>query len=277
MKKKLLIAMMLVMAVSATACSKKKEAETTAAPETTTVAPTTTEAVTTEETTAEDVDEDSMTGTITAVTDTSLTVTDDSDQKDKTYDISKADVINEFPITAGDLVEITFPEGTTADPIPAIHVEIMESVVAQNTDPSVEGTIEDGTMNNLVLKLDDGTSYTFGTSNAYIVAADGIVIGKKATVTYIGDLEDTEPIPLAVKVVTEDSYDTPEADLFAFVGDVVQVEEDSIVLESADGDFYTFVSSDLDFSTYQKGDSVKVFYTGTITNKAIPADKIEKN
>lgn len=131
-------------------------------------------------------------------------------------------------------------------------------------------------MNTLTLKMEDDTTYTFNTSNAYVVAKNGILVDQKATVTYIGDAEDTDPSPLAVKVVMEDSYNTPEAELNAFSGEVAQIEEDSIVLESADGDFYTFVSDDLDFSSYKTGDTLQIFYTGTITEKAIPATRIVK-
>lgn len=276
MKKKLLITTMLVLALSATACSKKVD-ETTAAPETTT------EAATTEATTAavetteeEDVEEDYMSGVITKFTDTLLTIKNDDDGTEKDYDISKAEVVQEFPFAEGDWVEVSFPAETTEDPVPAIHVEVMESVIAATTDQSVEGTVEDATMNTLTLKVEDGTSYSFTTSNAYVVGKDGIRVDQKATVTYIGDVEDTDPNPLAVKIVMEDSYNTPEAELNAFSGEVAQIEEESIVLESADGDFYTFVAEDLDLSSYKVGDTVQVFYTGTITEKAIPATRIVK-
>lgn len=275
MKKKLLITTMLVLALSATACSKKVD-ETTAAPETTTEAAT--EATTTapETTEEEDVEEDYMSGVITKFTDTILTIKNDDDGTEKDYDISKAEVVQEFPFAEGDWVEVSFPAETTEDPVPAIHVEVMESVIAATTDQSIEGTVEDATMNTLTLKVEDGTSYSFTTSNAYVVGKDGIRVDQKATVTFIGDVEDTDPNPLAVKIVMEDSYNTPEAELNAFTGEVAQIEEDSIVLESADGDFYTFVSEDLDLSSYKVGDTVQVFYTGTITEKAIPATRIVK-
>lgn len=278
MKKRLLITTMLVLALSATACSKKAE-ETTAAPETTTTAETTTEATTeaiTEAPTEEDVEEDYMTGLITKFTDTLLTIKNDEDGTEKDYDIRDAEVIQEFPFAEGDWVEIAYPAETTDDPVPVIRVEVLESVIAANTDPSVEGTVEDATTNTLTLKLEEGESYTFNTANAYVVAKDGVTVDKKATVTFIGDIEDTEPNPLAVKIVMEDSYDTPEAELNAFSGEVAQVEDSSIIMVSADGDFYTFVSDDIDFSSYKAGDSIQIFYTGTITEKAIPATKIVK-
>lgn len=275
MKKKLLITTMLVLALSATACSKKVD-ETTAAPETTTEAPATEASTGVPETTEEEIEEDYMSGVITKFTDTILTIKSDDDESEKDYDISKAEVVQDFPFAEGDWVEVSFPAETTEDPVPVIYVEVLDSVIAATTDQSLEGTVEDATMNTLTLKMEDDTTYTFNTSNAYVVAKNGILVDQKATVTYIGDAEDTDPSPLAVKVVMEDSYNTPEAELNAFSGEVAQIEEDSIVLESADGDFYTFVSDDLDFSSYKTGDTLQIFYTGTITEKAIPATRIVK-
>lgn len=275
MKKKLLITTMLVLALSATACSKKAE-ETTAAPETATTEAVTTEAAAEETTEEEEVEEDYMSGLITKFTDTILTIKSDDDETEKDYDISDAEVIQEFPFAEGDWVEITYPAETTKTPVPVIRVEVLDSVIAATTDPSVEGTVEETTADTLTLKLEDGGSYTFTTTNAYVVGKNGIAADQKATVTFIGDVEDTDPNPLAVKIVMEDSYNTPEADLNAFTGEVAQIEDESIVLESADGDFYTFVSDDIDFSSCKTGDTLQIFYTGTITEKAIPATKIVK-
>lgn len=270
MKKTLLVTAILALAIGATACSKKADTETTAA---TTEA--TTEAVTeatTEETTEEEVEEDYMSGIITAVDGDILTVKNDDDSTEKKYDISKAEVNNEFPLSVGDWLDITFPAETTEDPVPVIAVEVLESVIAQTTDPSVEGKVVDATMNTITIEV-DGEKYSLGRANAYVVAKDGITVDKNATVTYLGDLDDE---PMALKIVMEDSYDTPEAEINAFIGDVVQIGEegDNIVLESANGDFFTFVSSDIDFSAYEEGQTVEVQYNGSTGAKEIEAVKV---
>lgn len=276
MKKKLLMTAMLVLALSATACSKKAE-EPATTPEVTTETPVTTEATTEAETeTEEEIEEDFMTGIITKFSDTVLTVKNDDDDIEKDYDISKAEVVQDFPFSEGDWVEISYPAETTESPVPAIHVEVIESIIGENTDPSVEGTITDATMNTLTLKLEDGNSYSFTTSNAYVVAKNGITNDKKATVTYIGDIDDTDSNPVAVKIVMEDSYNSPDAELNAFIGEVAQIEPEnnSIVLEAENGDFYTFVNDDIDFTAYKVGSTLKIFYTGSITKKEIAATKI---
>lgn len=272
MKKTLLLTTMLVLAVSATACSKKVE-ETTAAP--TTEATTAATTAATEATTAE-IEETYMSGVITKFTDTMLTVLSDDDGSEKDYDISKATIEQDFPFSEGDAVEISYDEANTKTPVPAMTVSVLESVIGVNTDPSVSGVVEDATTNTITLKLEDGKSYTFNRTNAYIVAKDGILVDKKATVTFIGDVEDTDPAPLAVKVVMEDSYDSTDAALNAFVGAVASIEENAVVLESADGDFYTFKSDSVDFSSCKVGDTVKVFYEGTVTAKEITATKLAK-
>lgn len=276
MKKTMLAMTMLAIMLGTAACSSgnKDATATTAATEATT------EATTAEETSAEaddeeeeDVEEESMTGEVTAVKGDILTVKSDDDDSEKDYDLSKAEITQEFPFAVGDLVEIIYPYETTEDPVPVIALEVMESVIGQNSDPSATGTVTEFTDTTLTLELEDGESYTVNTANAYIVAQDGIAKDKEATVTYIGDLDDDA---MAVKVVMEDSYDTAEADLNAFVGKVVQNEESNVVLESSEGDFFTFVSDDIDFSEYSVGDTLQIFYTGTISDKEIAADEVEK-
>lgn len=273
MKKTWLAMAVLAMALGATACSSDKGGETaaTTVAESTTAATQASESAETEET-EEEVEEESMTGVITGINGDILTVLSDDDGNEKDYDISKAEVSQEFPFSEGDLVEIMFPYETTEDPVPAISVEVLESVIAQNTDPSATGTVKEADDTTLTLEM-EGESYSINIANAYVVAADGIAAGKEATVTYIGDLDDEA---MAVKVVMEDSYDTEEAKLNAFVGKVVQSEENNIVLESANEDFYTFVSDDTDFTKYSAGETLRIFYTGTITDKEITADKVEK-
>lgn len=261
--------------IGTAACSSKKQDVTTTAATTEAAS----EPVTEEESESaiedenEEVEEDFMTGEITAVNGDILTVRSDDDDSEKNYDLSQAEVTQEFPFSEGDLVEITFPYETTKDPIPVIALDVLESVIGMNTDPSATGKITEATDTAITMELEDGESYTISIANAYIVAQNGISVGKEATVTYIGELDDEA---MATKVIMEDSYDSAEASLNAFVGKVVQKEENNIVLESAEGDFFTFVSDELDFSEYNNGDTLQIFYTGTVTEKEIPAEKIEK-
>lgn len=277
MKKPLLATAILALAVSSAACSKKAdtEAATTASA---TVAETATVAAAEADSTAAsedaEVEEDYMSGLITKIDGDILTVKNDEDDTEKNYDISGAEVTQEFPFAEGDWVEICYPAETTEDPVPVITLEVLDSVIAMNTDPSEEGTVTDATMNNITIEV-DGENYTLSTANAYIVGANGIQVDKKATVTYVGELDDEA---MAVKVVMEDSYGTPEAEINAFVGEVAQLSEEgeSVVLESEEGDFYTFVSEDVDFSEYAEGDILQIEYTGTITAKEVPAVNVIK-
>ncbi len=269
MKKALLLAMTAALAISSAACSKKEEAPAATTAATTeaasTEAPAETEATEAE---TEEIEEDYASGEITKIDGMVLTVQID-DETAVDYDIADAEIVQEFPLSEGDLVDITFPAGSTEDPIPVLYMEVFESVIGLNTDPSAEGIVKDATMDSLTLEV-DGTDYVMTKANAYVVAKEGITVGQKATVTYLGDLDDE---PMAVKIVMEDSYDTPEAEESAFIGEVAQVGEEGnrIVLESAVGDFFTFVSDDIDFSGYKEGQTLQITYTGTIGAKEIPA------
>lgn len=273
MKKALLTAAILTMVLGTVACSSKAgDTPATTAGTSTEAAESTTATETSEEETEADYDEVSMTGTVTAMDGDILTVKDDDDDTDKDFDLSNAEINQEFPLSEGDIVEIIYPDGTEKDPIPAISLEVYESVIGQNTDPSATGTVAEASDATLTLDLGDGESYTFTITNAYIVGANGIATGKEATVTYIGEIDDE---PIATKVVMEDSYDTEEAERNAFVGKVSQIEENSIVLESAQEEFYTFTSEDIDFSQQKVGDTITIFYTGTLSGKTIAAEEIE--
>lgn len=265
MKKALLITAIAAVSISAAACSSKKATETTAAPAETTATETTTEAET---------DEDYTSGIITAIDGDVLTVKDDYNDEEKKYDISGAEVTNEFPLSEGDWVDITFPAGSTDDPVPAIALEVTSSMLEQTTDPVAEGTIKDVASDSMTLEV-DGEEYKVLTGNAYVVAKDGIKADETVEVTYLGDLDDE---PLAIKIVSEDQKDSDEAKINAFVGKVAQIGEDGdhIVLEAQTGDFFTFVSGDTDFSQYAEGDTLQIQYDGSINDKEIQIVKITK-
>lgn len=270
MKKTLLLVTIAALSISAAACSKKEEtAPTTAEISSEAVTEATTEA---ETETEEEVEEDYVSGLITKIDGNTITVKNDSDETEKNYDISNAEVNKEFPLSEGDWVDITFPAGSTEDPVPVMIFDVMESVIGQNTDPSAEGKVVDASEGTLTLEV-DGEQYTLETANAYVVGKNGIEVNKNATVTYLGALDDA---PMALKVVMEDSYNTPESEINAFIGTVAQVNEDGtgIVLESADGDFFTFVSDSIDFTEYEEDQTLKITYTGTISAKEIPAVEV---
>ena len=265
MKKALLITAIAAVSISAAACSSKKPAETTAAPVETTAAKTTTAAET---------NEDYTSGIITAIDGDVLTVKDDYDDEERKYDISGADVTNEFPLTEGDWVDITFQADSTEDPVLAIAVEVTSSVLEQTMDPVAEGTIKEVASDTMTLEV-DGEEYKILTGNAYVVGKDGIKADADAEVTYLGDLDDE---PLAIKIVMADAKDSDDAKINAFVGKVAQIGEDGdhIVLEAQTGDFFTFVSDDTDFSQYAEGDTLQIQYDGSINDKEIQVVKITK-
>ncbi|MDO4267812.1 MAG: hypothetical protein Q4C73_05005 [Eubacteriales bacterium] len=272
MRKMLLFAAVAALSVSAAACSKKEAPEPTTAATEASVEESSTEA-STEETT-EEVETDYVSGIITKIDGDTLVVKSLDDDVERTYDIADAELIQDYPFSEGDWVDISFPVGSETEPVPAVTVEVTESMIGQSMDPPAEGKVVDATMNSMTLEV-DGVEYPLITANAYIVAKDGITVDKNATVTYLGSLDDD---PVVAKVVMEDSYGTPEAEKNAFIGEVAQIAEDgsNIVLASANGDFYTFVSDSIDFTQYKEGDNLEIFYEGSIGDKEIQATEIVK-
>lgn len=266
-KKTLLLAAIAVLSISVAACSKKEES----APATT-AAETSAEAST--EASSEAPAEEYMSGLISKIDGDVLTIKNDEDGSERTYTIADAKLIHEFPLAEGDWVDITLPEGADAEPIPVLALEVTLSMIEQNSDPVAEGKITEVSEHTIVFEA-DGEEYTLNTSNAYIVGEKGIQADLQCKISYLGFLDDD---PIVTKIVMEDSYDTPEAQINAFIGTVVQVgpNGDSIVLETAAGDFFTFVSGDIDFSAYKEGQTVQITYDGSIGSKEIAATAITK-
>lgn len=270
MKKRMLCTAALALSLMLTACSGSgtQQETTTAAATTEASAAETTEAETTEEET-ESPDELTTEGTISSVEANIIGIT--TDDGELTFDLSNAELSNDFPLSVGDEVGVTYYEGTTENPIPALVLDVYTSVIEENSDPVITGNITDATMNTVTIEDEEGDSYTFSTTNTYVVSKDGIVVDAAAEVTYIGDLEDTDPIPMASRIVTEDSFDTEDASLYKFHGEVIGIDGDNIVLEAEDGNMFTFTSDSLKFSSYSEGSSVEIEYIGSLTSKAIPA------
>ncbi|MBT9779305.1 hypothetical protein GPL15_22765 [Clostridium sp. MCC353] len=277
MKKHMLAASLLIMTLGLAACSPKAPAETTPA-ETTAAATTaeTTAAVETE-TEEEEVEEASVDGVITKIDSNVVTIKNSEDDKETAYDISKAEVIGDYELSVGDEVEVTFAEGSTGDVISAIALEVYTSVIEENSDPKISGTVEESADSTVSLKTEDGETYSFSTSNSYIVSKSGIKPGVNAEVTYLGDLEDTDPIPMAIKVVTEDSFDSEDAKINAFRGTIDQLTGNDFTAETEDGNYFSCTAeADVDLSSFKKGDTVLITYSGPLTAKVIAVTNVEK-
>jgi hypothetical protein len=265
MKKHVLILSLLAFSLAAAGCSKKAE-ETVATTAVETVEETTTE----EDDEEEELEEDSLGGSITAIDGDTITVKDDSSDSEIRFDISDAEITKQFDLTEGDYVYVEYYV-EEKDPLTAILLEVEDSVLAQTMDPVVEGTVVETADASITLNV-DGEDWTFATGNAYIVADNGVNAGEEASVTYIGDFDDE---PMAVKVVMADSADSDAAQKNALIGELAEVDEENgfIVLMTDNEDYYTFLSED-DLEQYSEGQTVQVFYEGSIASKDIEALKI---
>lgn len=281
MKKHYLAIAVLALALGMTACSSKTD-ETTAP-------------ASTEQTTAAadasgepeaDVEEEYFYGFVGEVSDKIVTVADDEGKEVK-FDVSEAKIEGADAIAAGDEVEVAFTGELSADTTKARSVEIItsaaaesEAEIASETDEIISGTIEKADDKTLTLKTEDGT-YTFNALIAQKVTKDGVKSGVKADVTFYGDIPDaedeaavdTEDMPVATKIVTEDAKDTAEAKVNALTGKVAEVKSDYVILDTADpaNTLFTFVGDAGMFDSLKVGDTATVIYEGTLTDRAIQA------
>lgn len=275
MKKQYLAIAFLAVALGLTACSSKK-----ADTETTTVqaAESTTEASSEEE-----AEEEYYYGFVSLVEDKVITVSDDEGKTVK-FDITDAILTDADAVGEGDEVNVGYTGEMSDDVTKAISVEIMTSAAevareeeADTEDLVVEGTIESADDSTITLKNDEGT-YTLNALIAQKVTKDGIKAGATAEVTYYGDLEDTTDHAVATRIITEDAMDSEEAQKKTLTGTAAEVETDHIVLDTADPEntFFSFVGTEGMFDGINVGDKVTVIYDGTLTEKMIPAQGVEK-
>lgn len=286
MKKQYLTAAAAVMALAlaATACSSGQSSETTAAE--TTQEETTQEETAAEEAAAEaseeEVDEDYFYGYVQAVDADQVTLQDE-DGVQAVFDVSQAEFSDDVELRPGDEIEITFLGELSEDVTPAEYVDVITSsaleeaeAAAEEIDPVVYGTIEKADDSSLTLRTEEGT-YTFDATIAQKVTLGGIAAGSEAEVTYYGDLDDEEALPMATRIVTEDAMDSEDAQMYTLTGTVVEVGQDSIVLETADQDqsIFTFQGEAGMFDGYSVGDTATVIYEGTLTARVITALGVE--
>ena len=78
---------------------------------------------------------------------------------------------------------------------------------------------------------------------------------------------------MATRIVTEDAYDSEEAQEYTLTGTVIETGDGTIVVRTADKDqsIFTFVGKDGLFDGTAVGDTVTVIYEGTLTGKTITA------
>lgn len=274
MKKQYLAVAFLAVALGITACSSKKaDTESTTAQE----------VESTEATSDEEVEEDYYYGFVSLVEDNVITVSEDGGNTAK-FDISDAEITGADEIGEGDEVNVGFAGELSSDVTKATSVEIMTSAAevareeeADQEDLVVEGTIESADDSTITLKTEEGT-YTLNALIAQKVTKDGIKAGVTTEVTYYGDLEDTTDHAVATRIITEDAMDSEEAQKKTLTGTAAEVETDHIVLDTADPEntFFSFVGTEGMFDGINVGDKVTVIYDGTLTEKMIPAQGVEK-
>ncbi len=235
--------------------------------------PETTVAETTEaetEAEEEEPEEDSLNGVVVKIDGNEVTVQNSDDGNEYRFDISDAEIIRQYPLSEGDEVYVEYYVGNQ-NPKTALIYEVEEPYLASVMDPYLTGTVTASDDDTVTMVTDDGNEYTFFTTDAYIVTANGINPDTNVEITFIGEPDDE---PYAIKIVTEDCYGTADAEKNGFVGIVAEINDNEIILISGDDDYFNFVSDSLDFDDYDEGDRVLIIYDGLITDKEIQALQI---
>lgn len=267
MKKSYLAIAVMALVLGVTACSSQTE-ETTAQSEETTQG-------TSEETEAEDVEVDYFDGSVNVVEEFVVTVAD-AEGTERKFDISDAEVTGAEAVGVGDEVEVTYDVAALSDDTtPALEIEVLVSAAEETeeglVDEVINGTISEVGDGTLTLETEDGT-YTFNTLIGQQVTEGGLNAGAEAEVTYYGDLEDTEDLPVITRIVTADAMGTEDASIYTLTGEVAEVDANHVVLDTADpaNTFFAFEGEGV-FADVQVGDTITVIYEGSLTGRTITA------
>ncbi len=155
--------------------------------------------------------------------------------------------------------------------------DTQDSTASDEADITMDGTVESSDDSSMTVKADDGT-HTFNTKIAQKVTNGGINAGVKVQVTYYGDLDDPDALPVATRIVTEDAKDTPEAAITTLTGTVSEVGSDHVILDTTDPDntLFAFQGTEGMFDGVKVGDTITVIYTGSLTARTIPAVGIQE-
>ncbi len=103
------------------------------------------------------------------------------------------------------------------------------------------GTVEDASMNTLTVQV-DGQNYTVNISDAQHEYANGIQTGNKVTITYIGDLSDSD---VQIVKVTDSDPNTAASDA-VYTGKITDATTNTITIQTNDGATMTFDKSEAD-------------------------------
>lgn len=216
------------------------------------------------------------------LTDQIVTVEDDEGKQVK-FTYADAEFSDDRKLGVGDEVEVTFYGELSDGENKAVFIDIVtsaaeeaEEAAAEEEDPVTNGTIEKVDGKTMTVKTEDGT-YTFDTSIAQQVTKGGIKAGVEAEITYYGDPEDEEEPAMATRIVTEDASDSADADIYMLTGKVLQVNSNTVVLETSDAEksIFTFVGEDGMFDSLKEGDTATVSYEGTLTGRTITATGLQ--
>ena len=308
-KKSVVIAIMMAAAVSAAACGKKQSTQDASASSSVSASDasasaqesgsagegSSTEAgasdVAAEETDADGnpVEEQYYDGVVQSMTATKLTVLSDEGET-AVFDISKAQRDSENELLPTAYVEVTYTgQASSTTPVPASEVAVMmtneEQADQMGVDPVLYGTIQFIDQNDLIVNDINGVEHSFDNTISRTVTFSQAQAGSEVCVTYIGTLDKEAQknnaegsgagVPLALKIVTSDAYNSENAKENYITGVVNEVKDGVLTLDTS-AETFEFTGDSSLFDGIQSDDKVNVYYNGAIGNRSVAATKVEK-
>lgn len=221
------------------------------------------EETTKEETTAAP-EKEAVTGRVTKIEKTVITVSGQDDLEYQ-FDIKDAETKSDLEIGEGDEIQVVFLEDDEAKVKQAESYNIITPMaLVGDMDPVVSGVIRSADSGSVTIETGGGKTYRFSTAIAQIVdGGEGIAAGEYAEITYMGSPSQEK----ALRVVMEKASGDAEATYYAMDGSMTQASDTSVTITAADGTAFTFALGENVFATdYESGEEVEVIYEGSLTN-----------
>ncbi|MEG1822398.1 MAG: hypothetical protein RR233_05725 [Clostridiales bacterium] len=154
-----------------------------------------------------------------------------------------------------------------------------------NSPKTINGSVVDATMNNTVIKTDDGTELAFTTGDAEHHYTNGIQVGNAVSITYTGTINGTDTSGVTVISVTDSAANTATAataTTSSVVGTVDEATSKSLlVLDVAGGSTLEYSLDGAKVNCANGlivGEAVCVTWTGSVdpsSDNPIPAATID--
>ena len=187
-----------------------------------------------------------MSGTLVSFVGSSLTITNEQDSNDYTFDVSQAEVSAKNMVAGDEIVVFYTGEiaGTDTAAVTVVKVEDLGGAPTQQEEHEVAGNLVYIGENTITIQLNDGTQLTFNSTNCEHDFKNGLKEGNWVSVNYLGELNGSDASGVKVLKITDDDDNA-----------VIQEVKESMQIEARDETVYCTANSGVNIRASYSSDA----------------------